>query len=139
VAKPALAQVDALNSKASIQLATSQATILCVEDAPDLLWIMALFLSEEGFEVVATDTAETALLRIQEHVPDLIVTDYTLPGMSGLDLCRHLRASPQTQGIPIILHTAQGIVVDPRLYNRLIQKPAELEAVAEQIRSLLGL
>jgi two-component system, OmpR family, phosphate regulon response regulator PhoB len=95
-----------MTDQLAVQRHASDATILCVEDAPDVLPVMELFLRGEGFEVLAADTAEAALLQIRERAPEFVLTDYMLPGMSGLDLCRYLRARPQTRRIPIILHTA---------------------------------
>ena len=91
----------------------------------------------EGFEVITARTGTEALLRVQEQWPDLIITDYRMPGMTGLDLCKRLRASRAMRFIPIILYTGVSLPGDRRLYDRLVTKPADLYALAIQMRELL--
>jgi CheY-like chemotaxis protein len=102
-----------------------------------MLSALKWFLINEGFKVVTACSADEALLRLRERLPDLIVTDYTMPGMTGLELCRVLRASPEMHAIPIILHTARSVPVNSPLYNRTFTKPADFDAVVGQIRVLL--
>jgi CheY-like chemotaxis protein len=111
--------------------------ILCVDDDSDGLEALELLLVSEGFEVITARNGAEALLRVQEQWPDLIITDYTMPGMTGLDLCKRLRASRVMRLIPIILYTGVSLPADPRLYDRIVTKPADLYALAIQIRVLL--
>ena len=92
----------------------------------------------EGFEVITARNGPDALLRVQERCPDLIITDYTMPGMTGLDLCKRLRASRVMRLIPIILYTGVSLPADSQLYDRIVAKPADLRAFAIQIRVLLA-
>src|ERR1700761_3078582 len=92
-------------------------TILCVDDASDVLLSLAWFLRNEGFKVETAGSAGEALQSTLSHRPDLIVTDYAMPGMTGLELCRRLRSSSTTQNIPIILHTGQTVVPDQELFD----------------------
>jgi CheY-like chemotaxis protein len=114
------------------------ASILCVDDDPDGLGALELFLMNEGFEVITARNGPDALLRVQERCPDLIITDYTMPGMTGLDLCKRLRASRVMRLIPIILYTGVSLPADSQLYDRIVAKPADLRAFAIQIRVLLA-
>jgi two-component system, OmpR family, phosphate regulon response regulator PhoB len=84
------------------------ATILVVEDEPAIQTLIAVNLKRAGHEVVATLDAETAQRRINEALPDLILLDWMLPGISGLELARRLRADPRTRLVPIIMLTARG-------------------------------
>ncbi|HXS26352.1 MAG TPA: response regulator [Steroidobacteraceae bacterium] len=114
------------------------AMILVVDDDPDALTTLHLVLSMLGFDAVAARSAREALQRIEERLPDLIITDSAMPSMSGLELCRVLRASQRTRRIPIVLHTGMDVPDDvPRLYDRIITKPAEIDAVVRLIRELL--
>ncbi len=84
------------------------ASILVVEDEPAIQTLVAANLRRHGHTVVAALDAETALRQINEAMPDLILLDWMLPGMSGLDFARRLRADTRTRGIPIIMLTARG-------------------------------
>jgi CheY-like chemotaxis protein len=115
------------------------ARILAVDDSPDALTILRLFLSAEGFEVITAGGVTEALLRMQEHLPDLIITDYAMPGKTGLDLCRHLRSHPQTHHIPIVLHTGADLPpTETAPYDALYAKPASLAHLVSRVRSLLA-
>jgi DNA-binding response OmpR family regulator len=112
--------------------------ILCVDDEPDLLTILRLFLTSQGFEVIPALDAAEALQLIEENRPDLIITDYAMPGMSGLELCRKLRARADTSDIPIILCSGKELWEDdPHLFDRFVLKPAELDVFVRTIRALL--
>jgi two-component system phosphate regulon response regulator PhoB len=117
----------------------SKARILAVDDSPDALTILRLFLSAEGFEVITAGGVTEALLRVQEQLPDLIITDYAMPGKTGLDLCRQLRSHPKTQHIPIVLHTGADLPpTETPPYDALYAKPASLAQLVRRVRSLLA-
>ncbi len=114
------------------------AMILVVDDEPDTLATLHVVLSMLGFEVVTARSGREALECVENRLPELIITDSTMPSMSGLELCRVLRASQRTRRIPIVLHTAADLPDDvPRLYDRIITKPADIDALSKVIRELL--
>lgn len=124
--------------RAARTTASSNPIILCVDDEPDLLTILRLFLSAQGFEVILAVNAVEALQLVAEHRPDLIITDCAMPGMSGLELCRTLRERGDTRDIPIILYSGKDIwEEDSRLFDRFVLKPAELDVFVRTIRALL--
>src|ERR1700728_3227976 len=84
------------------------ANILIVEDEEPLTTLLRYNLEAEGYEVDAVARGDEADTRLRETAPDLIVLDWMLPGLSGIELCRRLRARPQTQSLPIIMLTARG-------------------------------
>ena len=84
------------------------ANILIVEDEEPLTTLLRYNLEAEGYEVDAVTRGDDADTRLKETAPDLIVLDWMLPGLSGIELCRRLRARPQTQTLPIIMLTARG-------------------------------
>lgn len=113
--------------------------ILAVDDSPDTLTILRLFLSAEGFEVITAGGVTEALLRVQEQMPDLIITDHAMPGKTGLDLCRYLRSHPKTHHIPIVLHTGADLLpTETAPYDALYAKPASLAQMVRRVRSLLA-
>jgi Response regulators consisting of a CheY-like receiver domain and a winged-helix DNA-binding domain len=84
------------------------ANILIVEDEEPLTTLLRYNLEAEGYDVDAVARGDEADTRLRETAPDLIVLDWMLPGLSGIELCRRLRARPQTQSLPIIMLTARG-------------------------------
>lgn len=84
------------------------AKVLVVEDEEPLSLLLQYNLKAEGFDVDVAQDGEEAQLAVDEEAPDLIVLDWMLPGISGLELCRRLRSARATRNIPILLLTARG-------------------------------
>jgi len=84
------------------------ARILIVEDEEPLMLLLRYNLEAEGFDVETVGRGDEADTRLKESPPDLVVLDWMLPGVSGIELCRRLRARPQTKTLPIIILTARG-------------------------------
>ena len=84
------------------------ATILVVEDEPAIQTLVAACLQNAGHQVVRADTAEDAIRRVNEILPDVVLLDWMLPGMSGIQLARRLRGDERTHDLPIIMLTARG-------------------------------
>jgi two-component system phosphate regulon response regulator PhoB len=84
------------------------ASILIVEDEADLRELVRYNLEAEGFRTVLAESGDEAVERIRDGVPDLIVLDWMLPGLSGIELCRRWRAREETAHTPIIMITARG-------------------------------
>ncbi len=84
------------------------ARILVVEDEPAIQELLSLTLSEAGHQAVLAGDAVQAYQQTQDVLPDLILLDWMLPGMSGIEFARKLRSQPRTQNIPIIMLTAKA-------------------------------
>ena len=84
------------------------ARILIVEDEEPLTLILRYNLESEGYAVDSSGRGDEAELRLKETPPDLAVIDWMLPGLSGIELIRRLRAKPETRRLPIIMLTARG-------------------------------
>jgi two-component system, OmpR family, phosphate regulon response regulator PhoB len=82
--------------------------ILVVEDEAALALLLAYNLESEGFQVEHVERGDEAEIRLSESVPDLVILDWMLPGVSGLEICRRLRARDDTRTMPIIMLTARG-------------------------------
>jgi two-component system phosphate regulon response regulator PhoB len=82
--------------------------ILVVEDEPSLAMLLVYNLEAQGFLVEHVDRGDEAELRLAEDPPDLVVLDWMLPGVSGLEICRRLRARDNTRDMPVIMLTARG-------------------------------
>jgi two-component system, OmpR family, phosphate regulon response regulator PhoB len=86
--------------------------VLLVEDEPAQRAVLSYNLEAEGFEVQTADNGEDALALIAEAAPDLILLDWMMPHVSGIEVCRRLKARPETRGIPIIMLSARSEDVD---------------------------
>jgi two-component system phosphate regulon response regulator PhoB len=82
--------------------------ILVVEDEAALVTLLRYNLEREGFRVAEARDGEEALLMAREQKPDLVILDWMLPLLSGLEVCRQLRRGPETRSVPIIMLTARG-------------------------------
>ena len=87
-------------------------TILVVEDEPSQREIIRYNLEAEGFTVVQAENGDEALLQIKEAPPDLILLDWMLPGVSGIEICRQLKMTAATRAIPVIMLSARSDEVD---------------------------
>ncbi len=84
------------------------ASILIVEDEEPLQILLKYNLEAEGYRVFAATAGEDVPMMIADEHPNLIILDWMLPGISGIELCRLLRAKPETRDIPIVMLTARG-------------------------------
>ena len=82
--------------------------ILVVEDESDLALLLAYNLEAEGYAAECVERGDEAELRLAESPPDLLILDWMLPGVSGLEICRRLRAREGTRTLPVIMLTARG-------------------------------
>jgi two-component system, OmpR family, phosphate regulon response regulator PhoB len=82
--------------------------ILIVEDEQPLVTLLTYNLQSEGYDVLVENRGDAAELHLMETQPDLLILDWMLPGISGIELCRRLRQRTQTRALPIIMLTARG-------------------------------
>ena len=87
-------------------------SILVVEDDPDIRELLSFTISRAGFDLRAAETAEEALRMLDSGLPELMVIDWMLPGMDGIDLAKYLRSDSLTSAVPIIMLTARGGEID---------------------------
>ncbi len=117
-------------------------TILVVEDEAALLALLRYNLERQGFIVEEATDGQEALIRIAEAKPDLVLLDWMLPAMSGIEVCRQIRRRPATRDLPVIMVTAR--TEDQDAVRALdtgaddyISKPFAVEALMARIRALL--
>ena len=87
-------------------------TVLLVEDEPAQRELLAYNLEAEGFDVITADNGEDGLLLVDENDPDLIVLDWMMPQLSGIEVCRRLKSNSKTRQIPVIMLSARAEEVD---------------------------
>lgn len=120
----------------------SSNTILVVEDEPGILEMLSFSLVRAGFQVWESPSAEDALRRLEGTLPSLLVLDWMLPGMSGVDLARRLRRDPHTADLPIIMLTARGEETDKLKsfdagIDDYVTKPFSPRELVARVRALL--
>ncbi len=116
--------------------------ILVIEDEPAQRELLAYNLAAEGFRVVLAGDGEEGLLKAAEEAPDLVLLDWMLPLVSGLEVCRRLKARPETRAVPVLMVSARG--EEPDRVRGLeigaddyITKPYSLAELIARIRSHL--
>src|SRR5712672_1005899 len=82
--------------------------ILIVEDEEALTLLLRYNLEAAGYDVESVARGDEADLRLREAIPDVVILDWMLPGVSGIELCRRLRSRPETRQLPIVMLTARG-------------------------------
>ena len=87
-------------------------TILVADDETHILNVVSLKLRNAGYQVLTASDGQEALDLARQHRPDLLITDFHMPMLSGLELCRRLAQDPRTVGIPAIMLTARGYHLD---------------------------
>lgn len=121
---------------------TNKPYVLIVEDEAPLVTLLRYNLEKQGFRVEDAGDGGEALTRITEAPPDLLLLDWMLPTMSGIELCRQLRRRPATRALPIIMLTARAEEQDAVRgldtgADDYITKPFSTEALIARIRALL--
>lgn len=115
-------------------------TILIVDDEYLIANILSFALEDEGFLTVTAGSGREALEILDRERPDLIITDYMMPGMTGLEFADVVRNQHQGRDVPIMLMSgAQGYLGAgrPDLFTRIVDKPFEIDAMVSVIKSLL--
>ena len=123
--------------------AKMSARLLVVEDEEALAILLQYNLDKEGFEVAVAGDGEEALRMAANHRPDILLLDWMLPGISGIEVCRRLRMGAETRNIPIVMLTARGEQRD-RLQGMgvgaddYISKPFVMSDLAARLKALLN-
>ena len=121
----------------------SKGRILVVDDEIYIVHILDFSLGMEGYEVITALDGEQALEKLRTEKPDLIVLDIMMPKLDGYEVCKTIKANPETAHIPVILLSAKGRNVDQKLgfdvgADDYITKPFSPRKLVERINQLLG-
>ncbi len=116
--------------------------VLVVEDEDSLATLLQYNLEKEGYDVALAGDGEEALLLVDERLPDLIVLDWMLPKVSGIEVCRRLRQRNETRNVPIIMLTARGEETDrvrglDTGADDYVVKPFSMTELSARIRAVL--
>jgi two-component system phosphate regulon response regulator PhoB len=116
--------------------------VLIVEDEEPLTLLLRYNLEAEGYAVDSVARGDEAEIRLREEVPDIVLLDWMLPGLSGIELCRRIRVRPETERLPVIMLTARGEEGD-RIRglstgaDDYIVKPFSVPELLARVRALL--
>lgn len=119
------------------------ARILIADDDSDLRLLISLKLESAGHQVVSVEDGSTAAANCRSMRPDLVVLDLMMPGMSGLEVCRFIRADPELVTTPVILLTARAQAADIEAgmaagVDEYLTKPFSPRELAARVGTLLG-
>jgi len=123
-------------------VSSASSRILLADDSPNAQRMGERILREEGFEVVTVTNGDTALIRIPDVDPDVVIADVYLPGQSGFDLCRHIKSRPELRHVQVVLTAG---MLEP--FNEeeataagcdgILKKPFEASVVVDLIKPLI--
>jgi two-component system, chemotaxis family, response regulator PixH len=118
-------------------------TILIVDDIQSQLDLMAKYLGEAGYKIISVNNGQEAIAKSIASKPDLVVTDWMMPEMGGLDVCRKLSKNPETENIPVVACTAKDRDVD-RMWaikqgvKAYVTKPFTQDQLVSAVKGVIG-
>ena len=118
-------------------------TILVADDESHILSVVSLKLRNAGFRVITAADGQEALDLALQELPDLLITDYHMPQLSGLELCRRLKQEPTTRSMPAIMLTARGYHLEPHDteqsgITKMLSKPFSPRHLLATVNEVLG-
>ena len=119
-----------------------EVSILIADDEPNQLELMSYNLKKAGFSIIRAENGEDALIKVEDLRPDLVILDWMMPNMSGIDVCRALRSKKETKLIPIIILSARSEEGDKSLgldtgADDYISKPFSPIELVSRVKALL--
>jgi two-component system phosphate regulon response regulator PhoB len=116
--------------------------ILIIEDEPAQMELISYNLKAQGFQITRADNGEDGLELIQDVLPDLIILDWMLPGVSGIEICRQIKKQKTTRKVPVIMLTARGEEADrvrglDTGADDYVVKPYSINEMIARVRALL--
>lgn len=117
--------------------------ILIVDDETHILHVVSIKLKNAGYRIVTAGDGEEGLAAALEHQPDLVITDYQMPFMTGLELCIAMKQHETTAHIPAMMLTARGFSLDSQYTEQtnivaLLSKPFSPREILAKVQSLVG-
>ncbi|MHC4715663.1 MAG: response regulator [Planctomycetota bacterium] len=117
--------------------------ILVADDEAHIRHIVSMKLSNAGYEVVTAEDGEEALELAQAETPELIITDYQMPYLTGLEMCRKLRDAKVAGEVPVLMLTARGFDIEPDEMaaagiSDVLSKPFSPREVLQKVHELIG-
>jgi CheY-like chemotaxis protein len=119
------------------------AVILVVDDEAHILHVVSLKLRNAGFSVITAENGEEGLDAAIQHRPDLIITDYQMPLMSGIEMCTRIKADERISQVPALMLTARGFSIPPQTLAQtnivsVLSKPFSPREVLQKVQEIVG-
>jgi two-component system response regulator MtrA len=119
------------------------ARVLIVDDDPDIRALVTYRLVASGYEVISAGDGEAGLAAAREHAPDLVLADWMMPRLTGVEMCTRMRADPAIAGIPVVLLTARTDDVAMRAgwdagIDEYLTKPFSPRELAARVEEILS-
>jgi CheY-like chemotaxis protein len=119
---------------------SSRSTVMVVDDSPTIRKILGLTLERAGYTVVAEPDGESAIERLVQVVPDLILLDIAMPKLDGYDVCKRIKQDPRTSGVPVVMLSGKGAFFDKVKghmagASEYLTKPFETPAVLAVVKT----
>jgi two-component system, OmpR family, alkaline phosphatase synthesis response regulator PhoP len=116
--------------------------VLVIDDDPNAVSILQIILEDKGYEMIWANDGETAIQKVYEQNPDVIMLDVMMPGMDGYQVCEVLKNNPKTKDIPVIMLTAKdmGEDVEKALSKKVdwyIAKPYDSKYLVNKIETFI--
>jgi two-component system alkaline phosphatase synthesis response regulator PhoP len=116
--------------------------ILIADDEVHIIQVVAIKLKNNGFEVITAENGQKAFELACEHKPDLVITDFQMPIMTGLELIEKLRQNPDTASVPVIMLTARGFAIEDDIRQSLkisdcLSKPFSPRELLQNVQQVL--
>lgn len=117
--------------------------ILVVDDETHILHVVSLKLRNAGYEVITAENGEEGFDHAVQRVPDLIITDYQMPFMSGLEMCQRLKEDERTRGVRALMLTARGFSLPAEALDKtnivmVMSKPFSPKEVLAKVQEMIG-
>lgn len=117
--------------------------VLIADDEVHIIQVVAIKLKNNGFEVITAENGQKAFELACEQIPDLVITDFQMPVMTGLELIKNLRQNPDTASVPVIMLTARGFAIDDDVRQNLkisdcLSKPFSPRELLQNVRQVLN-
>ena len=116
--------------------------ILIADDEVHIIQVVAIKLKNNGFEVITAENGQKAFELACENKPDLVITDFQMPIMTGLELIEKLRQNPDTASVPVIMLTARGFAIEDDIRQSLkisdcLSKPFSPRELLQNVQQVL--
>jgi DNA-binding response OmpR family regulator len=125
-------------------MAEEKYLIVIIDDEAATVRLLEKYLEMKGFETLVASEAEAGLELITTHVPDAALVDLMLPGVSGFEICEHVRNTPETADVPVLMLTARTAATDIAHgfevgATRYLKKPLNLSALVDELHEIIAL
>lgn len=117
--------------------------VLVADDEIHIVQVVAIKLKNNGFDVITAENGTDALALALSEKPDILVTDFQMPGMTGLELIESLRKNPDTADMPVVMLTARGFAIEEEQKNQLkisvcLSKPFSPRELLQHVQEALA-